>query len=64
MTRQDKVLFEDIHRLLSQAMTAWNSISEESKDLAEKVHSEYVTIGHCLRWGEIAIYDVREELEI
>lgn len=64
MTRQDKVLFEDIHRLMSQAMTAWANISDESKELAEKMHNEHYTIGHCIRWGEIAISEVRDELEI
>lgn len=60
----DKIRLNEIHRKFSEIESLYQDLSSEVKQVILEMHEEHFTVAHCSRWGEIAIDDVRNELEV
>lgn len=64
ISEQDDNNLREIHRKFSQIETLYQELSEETKKVILELHNDHYTVAHCSRWGEFAISDVRNELEV
>ena len=63
ITRNEERILEDIHRYFSKIATLFDELSEETKQETLKYHAENNSINHCIRWGEIGISEIRDDLD-
>jgi len=63
VTKNDERILEEMHRLFSMLATLESELSEETKQKCLQFHNEHFTINHCIRWGEIGILEIREEID-
>jgi len=63
VTNNEKRILEEIHRKFSEIATLFDELSEQTKEQTLKFHNENSSINHCIRWGEIAISEIRNEVE-
>jgi hypothetical protein len=59
----DIIILEQIHRKFSEIATLFDELSEQTKNQTLDFHDENYSINHCIRWGEIAISEIRDEIE-
>ena len=64
ISRQDVRNLSEIHRKFSEIESLYQELSQEVKQVILEMHGEHFTVAHCSRWGEMAINDVRDELEV
>ena len=61
--QNDKNILEEMHRKFSELATLYYQLPEETREKTLKFHGEYYSINHCVRWGEIAISEIRDKIE-
>lgn len=64
ISKQDARNLNEIHRKFSEIESLYQGLSPEVKQVILEMHEEHFTVAHCSRWGEMAIDDVRNELEV
>ena len=60
--KEEERILEDIHRKFSELATLFELLSEETKQKTLKFHKDFYSVNHCIRWGEIGISEIRDEL--
>ena len=63
VTREEERILEEMHRLFSILVTLEGELSEETRNKMFKLHEENFSVNHCVRWGEIGISEIRDDLE-
>jgi len=52
-----------MHRLFSELATLQSELSQETQQKILEFSNENYSVNHCVRWGEIAISEIRDELK-
>jgi len=60
----DQNILNEIHRKFSELVTLHSELSPEAQQIVYDLHEEHFTLNHCIRWGEIAISEVIDELHL
>jgi len=63
ITIKEQNILNEIHRKFSELTDLYYQLSTETREKTLKLHGEYYSINHCIRWGEIAINEIREEFK-
>ena len=59
----DQRILDEMHRKFSELATLHSELSQNIKHTMLELHGEHYTVNHCVRWGEIAISEVIDEVE-
>ena len=60
----DQNILNEIHRKFSELATLHSELSPEVNQIIYDLHEEHFTLNHCIRWGEIGISEVIDELHL
>jgi len=63
VSNNNKRIIEEMHRLFSELATLQSELSQEAQQKILEFNNENYSVNHCIRWGEIAISEIRDELE-
>ena len=58
----DQRILDEMHRKFSELSTLQSELSQNTQQTMLNLHGENFTVNHCVRWGEIAISEVIDEL--
>lgn len=59
MTAKEKSALQETQSAIAYANAKYLNLGQQTRDRIEKLHNENCILGHCLRWGETAIEEIR-----
>ena len=62
MDNNDQRILDEMHRRFGELATLQSELSQNTQQIMLTLHGEHYTVNHCVRWGEIAISEVIDEL--
>ena len=63
VSRRDEEILNQMHRLFSELAELQSQLSDRTQQKTLEFSNENYSVNHCIRWGEIAISEVVDELE-